>query len=111
MINLNQKQKIILAHLDGASNREIARQMHMSKDTINKYVREYDEKRAELLAMDPDMEQSEIIQAFVEKPKYDSRSRKPPKKTDDALRVIQECLALNGERRTKGLHKQQMKKN
>lgn len=110
VIDLNQKQKIILAHLDGASNREIARQMHMSKDTINKYVREYDEKRAELLAMDPDMEQSEIIQAFVEKPKYDSRNRGPQKKTDDALRVIQECLALNGERRAKGLHKQQMKK-
>lgn len=52
MIDLNQKQKIISAHLGGVSNREITRQMHMSKDTVNKYVREYDEKRAEFLSMD-----------------------------------------------------------
>ena len=56
------------------------------------------------------MEQSEIIQAFVEKPKYDSKNRRPSKRTEEALLVIEECLKLKETRRAKGLHKQQMKK-
>lgn len=107
---MTQKQTIIMKHLNNISNREIARQMHISKDTVNKYVKEYDEKRLELLSINPDMEQSEIIQAFVEKPKYDSRNRGPLKKTEDALLVIEECLELNQKKRANGLHKQQMRK-
>lgn len=45
MIDLNRKQQIILDHLDGMANRQIAAKMHMSKDTVNKYVKEYDEKK------------------------------------------------------------------
>ncbi len=110
MITLTQKQQIILKHLNGVSNREIARLMHMSKDTINKYVNEYNEKRAELLARNPEMEQSEVIQAFVEEPKYDSRNRGLRKPTEGALAEIEKCLQLNEERRARGMHKQQMKK-
>ena len=105
MIDLTQKQTVILKHLNNVSNREIARQMHMSKDTVNKYVKEYDEKRNELLSMNPELEQSEIIQAFVEKPKYDSHNRGPLKKTEDAMLIIEECLKLNEIRRARGLHK------
>ena len=60
------KQRIILAHIDGLSNRAIANALHLSKDTVNKYVNEYDEKRAELLLTNPDMDTAEIIQAFIE---------------------------------------------
>ena len=45
--------------------------------------------------MNPELEQSEIIQAFVEKPKYDSHNRGPLKKTEDAMLIIEECLKLN----------------
>ena len=110
MIKLNQKQRIIIAHLKGTSNREIARILHMSKDTVNKYVNEYDEKKAELLAMNPEMDQKEIIQAFVEKPKYDSQSRGPRKSTLDAMEVIEECLKENEKKRATGRAKQLMKK-
>lgn len=41
MITLTQKKKVILKHLDGISNRAISNELHMSKDTVNKYVREY----------------------------------------------------------------------
>ena len=44
MIDLVLKQRIILAHIDGMSNRAIASALHISKDTVNKYVNEYDEK-------------------------------------------------------------------
>ena len=43
MINLVIKQRIILAHIDGMSNRAIANMLHISKDTVNKYVNDYNE--------------------------------------------------------------------
>ncbi len=110
MITLTQKQQIILKHLGGSSNREIARIMHISKDTVNKYVNEYNEQRAELLTRDPDITQSEVIQAFVEKPKYDITNRGPKETTEAAMVEIQKCLQLNEEKRARGMHKQQMKK-
>ena len=63
-----------------------------SKDTVNKYVDEYDEKRAELLRIHPEMDTSEIIQAFIEKPMYDSSNRVPSKATPELLDAIERCL-------------------
>jgi len=54
VIKLNQKQRIILKHIDGISNRSIASELHMSKDTVNKYVAEYEQKKQELLANNPE---------------------------------------------------------
>jgi len=95
VINLVVKQRIILAHIDGMSNRAIANMLHISKDTVNKYVNEYNEKREELLWMHPDTNKSEIIQAFIEKPTYDSSNRAPSKATPELLEAIEKCLQLN----------------
>ncbi len=110
MIDLVLKQRIILAHIDGMSNRAIASSLHLSKDTVNKYVNEYDEKRAELLQAHPEMDTSEIIQAFVEKPTYDSSTRVPSKATPELLDAIEKCLQLNRDKRLNGMQKQAMKK-
>lgn len=88
MINLVVKQRIILAHIDGMSNRAIANMLHISKDTVNKY----NEKREELLQMHPDSNKSEIIQAFVEKPTYDSSNRVPSKATPELLEAVEKGL-------------------
>ncbi len=45
VVKLVEKQKIILKHLDGISNRSIADDLHISKDTVNKYVAEYECKK------------------------------------------------------------------
>lgn len=110
MIDLVLKQRIILAHIDGLSNRAIASVLHLSKDTVNKYVNEYDEKRAELLLTNPDMDTAEIIQAFIEKPTYDSSNRVPSKATPELLAAIEKCLQLNRDKRLIGMQKQTMKK-
>ena len=110
MIDLVIKQRIILAHIDGMSNRAIANLLHLSKDTVNKYVNEYNEKREELLRMHPDMDTSEIIQAFIEKPTYDSSSRVPSKATPELLETVERCLQLNRDKRLMGMQKQAMKK-
>ena len=110
MITLTQKQKIILDHLNNISNRTIAATYGISKDTVNKYVNEYEEQRVALLAMNPDMEVSEIMQAFVEKPKYDTRNRGPKDSTLEAMDVIEDCLRMNEKKRMQGRSKQTMKK-
>ena len=110
MISLVIKQRIILAHIDGMSNRAIANVLHLSKDTVNKYVNEYNEKREELLRMHPDMDTSEIIQAFIEKPTYDSSNRIPSKATPELLEAVEKCLQLNRDKRLMGMQKQTIEK-
>ena len=110
MIKLNQKQRIILKHIDGISNRSIASELHMSKDTVNKYVAEYEQKKQELLANNPEADTKELIHAIVEKPKYNSDNREPSKVTPELIKTIEECIKLNEWRRANGLSKQQMKK-
>ena len=110
MITLIIKQRIILAHIDGMGNRAIANLLHLSKDTVNKYANEYNEKREELLRMNPDMDTSEIIQAFIEKPTYDSSNRIPSKATPELLEAVKKCLQLNRDKRLMGMQKQTMKK-
>lgn len=110
MISLLIKQRIILAHIDGMSNRAIASMLHLSKDTVNKYVNEYNEKRNELLHLNPDMNASEIIQAFIEKPTYDTSNRVPSKAIPELLDAIEKCLQMNRDKRLMGMQKQTMKK-
>ena len=110
MINPGIKQRIILAHIDGMSNRAIANMLHISKDAVNKYVNDYNEKREELLRMHPDMDTSEIIQSFIEKSTYDSSNRVPSKATPELLEAIEKCLQLNRDKRLMGMQKQTMKK-
>lgn len=65
-----EKQKILTRHIQGQSNREIARELHISKNTVNKYVAEYDRLHHALLDENPKMDEDEIISAFAERPKY-----------------------------------------
>lgn len=110
MIDLKRKQRIILMHLDGTSNREIAASLHMSKDTVNKYVNEYDAKKQILLERNPNQDAGELIQELVEKPRYNTSNRKKTKVTDAAVDLINECLRLNEEKRVTGRSKQVMLK-
>ena len=110
MIKLTQKQRVILKHIDGMSNRAIGRELNMSKDTVNKYVNEYQQQKSELILSDPEMDQSELIQAIVEKPKYHSEGREPVKVTPKMMGIIEECLEFNKIKHAEGRAKQIMKK-
>ena len=110
MITLTRKQQIIMSHLAGVSNRQIASKMHISKDTVNKYVKEYDAQRAELLTRDPDADPEEILQTFVEEPKYDASNRTPVIVTPEMEAAVEQCLQLNAVKRVSGMQKQAMRK-
>lgn len=60
--------------------------------------------------MHSDTNKSEIIQAFIEKPTYDSSNRVPSKVTPELLEAIEKCLQLNRDKRLMGMQKQTMKK-
>lgn len=106
MITLSSKQKIILMHINGKSNRSIATSLGMSKDTVNKYVIEYEAKKEELMESNPGMDRTELIQEIVEKPKYDSSNRKSIKVTDEIEKEIEDALELNRIKRASGRSKQ-----
>ena len=110
MITLTRKQQIIMGHLKGESNRKIAARLHVSRDTVNKYVQEYNEKKEAFYAEHPEGDADEILQAFVEGPKYDTSSRQPVKVTEELRSEIAACLRSNEEKRATGRHKQQMRK-
>jgi len=95
VIKLIQKQRIILKHINGMSNRSIASELHMSKDTVNKYVAEYEHKKQEILANNPEVDPKELIQSIVEKPKYNADNREPNKVTPGIIEAIEECKLSN----------------
>ena len=107
---MERKQKIILMHLDGVSNREIASKMHMSKDTVNKYVNEYDEQKRKVLELNREVDPNELIAAIIQEPSYNTENREARKITEAAIMEIKECLELNKRRAANGMSKQQMLK-
>jgi predicted transcriptional regulator len=110
MITLLDKQKIILKHYhDGKSQRAIERETGISRKTIRKYIREYESKKAALLDT-RNIPDGELIQSIVEKPTYDSSSRKKTKLTPEIIERIEHYLQENETKRAAGRAKQQKKK-
>ncbi len=109
MIKLNKKQRIILAYLDGDSNRQIAKNIGCDKNTVNKYVNEYEKKLRALLERDPQADPSVLIEDFVEPPTYNTQNRGHKPTTEMAIKLIQECLEENDSKRLDGRGKQQMR--
>lgn len=110
MIDLVEKQKIILRHRDGDSNRQIAEDLGIDKNTVNKYVNEYEEAMAKLLAEDPEASSEQLPPEILIKPQYDTSNRGRRESTEEATIAIKECLEENARRRQTGRSKQQMRK-
>lgn len=103
MITLHQKQQIILLGIQGGSFRSIARQLRLNKETVGKYIRQYEAQRSQI-------DSGAITAPFTEKPAYNTSKRCPRPSTIEATKVIEQCLRENEEKRATGRRKQQMKK-
>ena len=111
MITLNQKQKIIIAyHRKNKSQRAIAREVGLNRRTVARYIKDYDQKRAQLLAAADDTQKEELTADIIETPGYDVRSRKKVKLTREILTRIQFYLQENEQKKKEGKGKQQRKK-
>ena len=111
VITLNDKQKIILYYVkDNMSQREIHRLTGVARDTIRKYIREYESKVQELGYDLSDIEKVDLIEEITNKPKYKSSERTKTVVTDEVKERIKTFLKENETKRLTGCSKQQMKK-
>lgn len=79
MISLNEKQQIILKYYRAEkSQRLICKETGIARDTIRKYIRQYDEKLRELnnLKDGDDVKKADIISDIVEVPRYHGGKKK-----------------------------------
>ncbi len=106
---MSTKQKIILhRYRDGYSERRISRELKINRDTVRRYLAEYAKAREKLSnASDPD---EVLIEEIVKVPKYDSSNRGTKKFTNEISQEVDRLLQTNEEKRSRGLHKQVMKK-
>ena len=109
MITLVEKQQIILRHLNNESNRKIADALGIDKNTVNKYVNEYDAQRRALLETDPDADPDILLETIIEKPAYNTEGRRPRASTEEAREIIKACLDENEEKRQTGRKKHQQR--
>ena len=105
---MTNRLKIILLHVDGMSNRKIAAELGIDKNTVNTHVLEYDRAFEQALASDPTLTRDQIMAAIIQPPKYDVSSRAPNPETLKAMDVIRLCLEQNAVKRQNGRSKQQM---
>lgn len=110
MVKMNEKQHIILRYVrDGESIRKITRETGMSRRTVSKYVTEYLSHK-EALGQEAGVSSSELIEQFVEAPRYNSSTRTKRKLTTELVERVKGCLVENAQKRRRGQHKQQLKK-
>lgn len=106
---MSTKQNIILRYYrDGDSERKISRVLKISRGTVRRYLKEYERARSNLSSSD--LEDEALIEDLVQAPKYNSTNRYPVKFTDEISREVDRLLQLNDNKRSRGLHKQVMKK-
>ena len=109
MLKLIDKQRIIIKYFnEGLSTRKIEKELHISRKTIRKYIREYQKKRERLT--ESKSEDELLIADIVEKPRYDCSKRNKVKLTDKVLERINFYLKENQEKRASGRSKQVKKK-
>ena len=105
MLHMEEKTSIILSHRrEGMSIREIARRNGMSRKTVRKYLREFENETG------PSPTSGEVDDYLLTKPKYDSSGRVRRVVTEEVRRRIDGFIARNQKNAAAGLHKQQMRK-
>ena len=109
MIGMSTKQKIILRRFrDGDSERKISRELKINRETVRRYLEEYEKARQNL--SNAEKEDEVLIEELVKVPKYDSSNRDNQKFTDEISHEVDRLLQTNEEKRSRGFHKQVMKK-
>ncbi len=100
------KQEIILrSHRDGASQRQITKELGISRKTVSKYISQYN-----LLLASGKTSSQALSVCLSEAPTYNSNSRGKIRLTQEVQIAIDLLLGQNQKKRMSGLSKQQLKK-
>lgn len=100
------KQEIIIRyHREGKSQRQISRELQISRKTVRKYIDGYQEHQK-----DRNLENEELHDYLSREPKYNCPKRGKRSLTSEVASQIDELLRENAAKRSNGLHKQVLKK-
>ena len=100
------KQEIIIRYVrEGKSQRQICRELQISRKTIKKYIDSYYTKQKQ-----GEEGEENLHEYLSEVPKYTCPKRPKHALTTEAQEQIDQLLADNARKRTSGLHKQVLKK-
>ena len=105
MVTLNKRHKIIKLYLEGKNKSAIARELELTRDTVRKYVNNYEAHERALTNAKSDEERETIILKANEKPTYNTTNRKRYKVTDEIIDRINEMIKENNERKLNGQRK------
>jgi transposase len=110
MVGLEKKSEVIRLKNEGNSNREVARQTGLNRETVSKYWEEYKRKRHELTQKGVEVDKKQVQEEITKTPKYDASKRKSSKYSDKIETRLKELL--ESEKRKDALlgtgHKQKM---
>ena len=109
VLKLFDKDLLIKLHLKGYSNQEIANQMGISRPTVIKYVKQYNQELVDLEKATTMEEKEAIIIKSSSPPKYHAVNRKKIKLTPEVEQIIEVCLEENEIKRERGMRKLVMK--
>ncbi|MFP4048231.1 MAG: IS21 family transposase [Bacteroidales bacterium] len=105
---MTNKQEIIIRYYrHGDSERKISRELDIHRDTVRRYLKEYRKARKNSLS---GLSADELIEDVVKKPQYNSYNRGKRKLTPELTSEIDKLLKLNEVKKSKGEHKQLLKK-
>ncbi len=109
MVTMKEKYEIILQHFrEGKSVHQISKDLGLHRKTVTRYIERHHQMQQKKSSK-PDSEPLDLA-SLNQKPVYDSRKRGKRRLTEKIRFRIDELLKLNSERRSQGLHKQQLKK-
>ena len=103
MINLTEKQTIIKLHLEGLSKRKIAKIVKKSRNTVDKYIRNFEQSRLK------DVRNLPITEDILEKPSYKKRIGTKRVLTEEIKGILFGHIKDNEWKRNHYMGKQQMK--
>jgi transposase len=107
VIFLNQKKEIILMHIrDGKSQRQISKETGVCRETIRKYIKEYESKLVTVNETLNEEDKTDIIDDITSKPKYTTCKRVKRAITDEVLEKLTGFLKENEQKRLTGLSRQ-----
>ena len=108
---MNMMQRILMMYIhEGRSRREIARLTGINRETVSKYIKQYEKRREQLLAAgNTNFDLQALIDALTTAPKYKVGQRAKRKLTKEIEEKIKLHLTENEEKRHKGMRKQQKK--
>ena len=105
VVNMNQKHAITKLYLEGKSKSEIARTLDLTRDTVRKYIKDYEFHESLIEKANNEDEREMLILRANERPKYNTQNRKRYKVTDELIDRVKAMIDENEARKRSGQRK------